>query len=484
MARQELKAVITADATRFTRTMMRIRRTVSRVAMGLAGVAISGGILSVRRVAKFNKAMAEANTIANLGKSDFARLGKEVRGLAVEFGASTDELTGGLYQALSAGVPAENSIEFLAVASRAATAGVTDVKTSVDGLTTAMNSYGMETDQAGKVADVFFQTVKLGKTTFGELSANIGKVATIAAKVGVEFEEMMTAIGQLTLGGLSTEMSITAMKSALQQLLKPSATMIERFKQMEVASGQALIEQVGFAKAIKAIIGPYEDNIDVVTKLFPQIEGLTQILALAGDGADKFAVALDATKNSAGATNEAFAIMSETLAFQFDVAKAKTNELLNQIGEGLLPAVIELVNVFTKLFENKDTVDGLVIAFRSFGDAVLFTAQSLSWVLRMLGKINVLSGAIGLIQDFWLKNKTAENAQTIAHPTSIKGSRVQQAFQADRGKRLDADWARNMGTGSSPWSGDRATAYSETYLRDIKTILEGRLPASGEVFPK
>ena len=481
MARQELKAVITADATRFTRTMMRIRRTVSRVAMGLAGVAISGGILSVRRVAKFNKAMAEANTIANLGKSDFAKLGKEVRGLAVQFGASTDELTGGLYQALSAGVPADNSIEFLAVASRAATAGVTDVKTSVDGLTTAMNAYGIETGEAGRVADVFFQTVKLGKTTFGELSSNIGKVATIASKVGVEFEEMMTSIGQLTLGGLSTEMSITAMKSALQQLLKPSAAMIERFKEMGVANGQALIKQVGFAKAIKSIIGPYEDNIDVVTKLFPAIEGLTQILALAGDGADKFAVALDATKNSAGATNAAFAIMSETLAFQFDIAKAKINELMLKIGEELLPVVTSLVNTFTKLFEDKDTVDGLVIAFRSFGDAVNYTAQALSWVLRMLGKINVLSGAIGLIQDFWFRNKTAENEKQIFHPTSIKGARVQRAFQAERGKRLDADWARNMGTGSTPWSGDRATAYSDTYLREIKLILEGRLPAADVV---
>ncbi|MDA0064519.1 phage tail tape measure protein [Brachyspira hyodysenteriae] len=83
-----------------------------------------------------------------------------------EIGKVPEEVVPALYQSLSAGVPRENVFEFLKTAGEAAIAGVAELKTSVDGLTSVTNAYGTEVLNVNRASDIMFQTVKLGKTDF------------------------------------------------------------------------------------------------------------------------------------------------------------------------------------------------------------------------------------------------------------------------------------------------------------------------------
>ena len=76
-----------------------------------------------------------------------------VRRMSVEFGESTEALAGGLYDILSASVAPGKALDVLAVAARAAKAGLTDTKTAADAITTILNSYGLAAEDAGKVSD-------------------------------------------------------------------------------------------------------------------------------------------------------------------------------------------------------------------------------------------------------------------------------------------------------------------------------------------
>ena len=91
----------------------------------LGAVAAVGGA-SLKMAADFDSAMREVNTMMLLSDEAFSDFSKEVQNLARDMGVNAVEAANALYQAISAGVPKENAVEFLAIATKAAIGGVTD----------------------------------------------------------------------------------------------------------------------------------------------------------------------------------------------------------------------------------------------------------------------------------------------------------------------------------------------------------------------
>ena len=103
----------------------------------------------------------------------------ELLQLSVNSGQALDVLTKGLFDTVSAGIDAAKATEFLGVASRLAIAGVTDVSVATDGLTSAINAYGLSADDANLVASKFFTAQKRGKTTVKDEKSGFAGVSGI-----------------------------------------------------------------------------------------------------------------------------------------------------------------------------------------------------------------------------------------------------------------------------------------------------------------
>ena len=86
--------------------------------------------------ADFEQQMANVATMLDKPAEHMDAFKKGIRAMAVEFGESTETLAGGLYDILSASIPAEKALDVLSVAVRAAKAGMTDTKTAADAITT------------------------------------------------------------------------------------------------------------------------------------------------------------------------------------------------------------------------------------------------------------------------------------------------------------------------------------------------------------
>lgn len=122
--------------------------------------------LATREAMKFNKSMAEVSTLlSGTSKKDFELFKKEVLDFSSSIGIASDEVVPALYQAISAGIPKENVFDFLEVAGKSSIAGVTNLATSVDGLTSVVNAYGQDTISVNKASDLMFTTVRLGRLT-------------------------------------------------------------------------------------------------------------------------------------------------------------------------------------------------------------------------------------------------------------------------------------------------------------------------------
>ena len=136
-----------------------------RLSAIMAAPLVAGG----KVFADFEEQLAKVSTMLDEPAKYMDAYKKAIRDMAVEFGESTQALANGLYDILSASIPAERALDVLAVAVKAAKAGMTDTATSADALTTVLNSYGLSAQYAQSVSDLLFSVVKRGKLTFADL---------------------------------------------------------------------------------------------------------------------------------------------------------------------------------------------------------------------------------------------------------------------------------------------------------------------------
>lgn len=381
----ELKAKITADATNFSKTLSGLNKKItgfvksSAKALGVG--AVVGFIASTREALKFSKGMAEVRTITPMAKKELKDFKTALIDLSNETGQTRDVLVKGLYQALSAGVPKENALAFLETASKSAIAGISDTETAVDGLTSVLNAYNMDASKAGEVSDLFFETVRLGKTTFSELSQNIGQVAPLAKASGVSVESLFASIASLTKQGFKTDIAITAIRGSLTGLLKPTDKLQTQLDKITKAEGVANWQSLGFQKTMDLLSKSVNGSASEMAEMFPNVRGLNGVLAMTGDGATGAAKDLEALSNASGATAKAFAIMDAETSSDIDRLIAVAKNLGAELGETALPLIQnELQSLLAKAKE-----------LRESGDIEKFGKQGVAILKDLLEKIKALA---------------------------------------------------------------------------------------------
>lgn len=320
--------------------------------LGLVGVNRVLGS-SLRKFATFKKGMAAVSTMLNDQTMKFMpAYEKQVRGLAVEMGESTETLSSGLYDILSASVSASKAMKVLRVSTKAAKAGVTDTATAADAITTILNSYSMAAESATEISDKMFATIKRGKLTFGDYAPNIGKVASLAATAGVAFEDLNAAIATLTRAGVQTEIAMTGIRGTITALIDPSKEAIEAAAQFGLVLDQNTLRTVGLVGMMNKL-----RNADIrqLAAIIPNVRALAGFAAgiQNADGALKD---LDMQMNAHGMTQKAFRKMMETTAADIDIWTQSWADFKISVG-GIMGALIkDLRTVKTQI---KDIVESI-----------------------------------------------------------------------------------------------------------------------------
>ena len=315
----------------------------------------------------FEKGIREVITLTGSVGADaaaeFGYFSDGVKAVSKELGIATDVLNNGLYNAISAGVPKENVFDFMTVASKASIAGVTDVNTAVDGLTTVLNAFGIEQKDVMKVSDSLFAAVQGGKTTFDELSRFMFQVGPAAASAGVGIEEVNASIATLTSAGTPTSVATTQIRAALVGLQRPSQEMDAIFQKLGYENAQLALESEGLGFALGAVVDAADGSNGKLTTLLGSVEAVQAANVIAGTGAEKFAAEMERQANSVGATDAAFAEMEKTrslekLTNQFNLMKL-------EVGTALLPKILELADKFRN--DVLPNVRNVVDALKGFG---------------------------------------------------------------------------------------------------------------------
>ena len=369
-------------------------KKLGKIATGF-GIAGAAGLFAITKAAAdFEGKMREVNTMIGLSEEEFKDLSKQVQDTSKSVGKSSSELSSALYQIVSAGVDSAHAIEVLDVAAKAAVAGVTDVETAADGLTTVLNAFKIPASEAEHVADVLFTTVKGGKTTFEELSASMFNVAPIAATAGVKFETVAAALATMTKQGVPTSVATTQLRAAIQQIIKPTADMTKALDKLGYESGQALLAEKGFEAGINDLAGAAGGSLADLGKMFGSVEALSAILALTGENSKTFAADIAATMEASGAKMAAYDEINKGAARQFEILWNKIKTVGEELGAVLLPIVTGLID---KMGGVVDKVSEWIKVHPELTEKLVLFAGVLTGLTLVGGPLMMMSGQIKTI---------------------------------------------------------------------------------------
>ena len=362
-----------------------LSKSFHRLATIVSGAALIGGIRSViRTFAGFETAAVNVQNITGLTTRQMGDLAREIKELPPALGTATD-LMRGLYQAISAGVPRENAVAFLAENAKAAKGNLADLTITVDASTSVLAAYGLEASHTTSVLDAMTKTVDLGKLTFADLAGNIGKGIGIAATAGVTYQELMATMAALTLSGLSVEEAMTGIRNILVTTIKAKpGEMMEKFG---VEMSTAAIKAQGFAGYMGSVAEAVRGNEQATAALFPNIRAMNAAMSLASEeGGRRWNEILGEIVESEGKVETNFERMAGTFNAKSAEMAAQLELLKIKMAEDVMPAIIQamgpaidLLAKFVDLisFKGMNALDENVNSMWTFGDSVNVLAVAL-----------------------------------------------------------------------------------------------------------
>lgn len=376
---------------------------------------VAVGTAATKMGMDFQKGMTKVNTIAQVGKKDLEALSKSTLKLSDDTGVVAKDLAEMEYNALSASVSVKDLTGVVKQSAELSKGGFADANDSLKLLTSTYNVYRGEFEKGNinqvkaseMIADKMMTIQNLGVTTVGELSTQIGNVTSIAKNANMTLDDLGASMIVLTKNGLGTSQSVTGLKAALSNIIKPSEQASKMAESLGLDFSTTAIKTKGFGGFLKDLreklkstspalveaadkVSKYQHMIDgasksqkankeqmrqwkgqlkdakeqlkVLTKsggettgalaqLFGSVEGLGSVLTLTSEyGMKDFQDGLEASKNSLGSTKKAADMMAETTSERFAKALNKLKNRGIELGLKLMPLAekgIKYIEEFT-----------------------------------------------------------------------------------------------------------------------------------------
>lgn len=326
---------------------------------------------AIRNGSVYETSLAKVGTIADLGKLSIQKLGSQITDMSNTMGIAATDVAEATYQAISAGQDTANAVEFAGQAAKLATAGFTSTTSAVDILTTALNAYGLSADQATHISDVLLTTQNLGKTSVDELSSSMGKVIPLAAAYNVSVENLSSGLAVMTANGIATAEATTYTKSMLNEL-GDTGSSVGKILQQQTGKSFAQLSADGksLGDVLQVLYDSVGDDGTAFAGLWSSVEAGTGALSLVSGGADKFNGVLGQMVDSAGATETAYATMTDTFQHSMDSLQTTAENLSIDLFEAMEPGLKEAANWGT------DCLNTLTSALNEGGPAAMLDAAS------------------------------------------------------------------------------------------------------------
>ena len=351
-----------------------------------SSIAAVGGTLAFSALVKdlytfsneFSKSMREVTTISKTVENDLDGYKERIISLTTQIPVAAGESAKALYQIVSAGHDGADGMKILEVSAKSAVGGLTETATAADGITTLLNAYKKNASEAENVSDMLFTTVRLGKTTFGELARSVAQVAPIAASYGVEMDQVLAAVASLTKSGVPTAQAMTQIRAAIIGTSK--------------VLGDGAFKTRTLQEALAEVANKAGGSESKLRELMPEVEGVNGLLGLTGINAKAAASDLEELNNSVGASQAAFEKMAKEGENQIKLLKNNVFAEFSKLGDSMLISVGNVASALNEAFESgniEKVINVLKVLITTYGTykAVLIATAAIQKVSVTMGNI-------------------------------------------------------------------------------------------------
>ena len=316
--------------------------TIGLAAMGAITTAAVGTVAaSTKSAAALEQSMSSVKTLltgidqqAIDARAD--QLTNDVMRISVETGVATTDLADGLYQVISAFQDTADSAAILEIATKAAKAGNAEIVDTVNALAAVTKAYGnTSAEQVQYIANLSFETIRLGQTTMPELANGIQKVSGAAAALNVSQAELYAGFASLTGVMGNTDNVGTALNTLYMKMLKPSTAITKAVQSFGYSSAYAMVQAEGIGNTIKKL-GDYAGSADAFAAMFSmrdlkaaqqilnnydvyteKLEQLQNVTADSEQANNAFQTQIDNCNSSIGIIANSFSVLGQSFGQRF-----------------------------------------------------------------------------------------------------------------------------------------------------------------------
>ena len=304
---------------------------------------------------RMEDAFSRTQAVAGITNGTMMDLSESILSVGKQSRFATEQIAETATVLAQAGYSADEITNVLGSVDKLAVATGTDLKTSVDVLTSVMSVWNKQSTESEKVVDALTAAVNESKAEITSLQNGIQYAGAAAAQMGVSFEETTAAMAAVTNAGIKARGSIgTGFRALATELTKPTARMEKELAKVGLTFDDVNIRSKGFVNVVRTM---KEAGFDA-ERAFKGLErrAATFYLALSSQ-LDAYERIRDSMEEMGTATKAQEARMN-TFAGQIQRLKNILLSITTQVGEpfvdflkNILKGINSLLEVLSKLTE-------------------------------------------------------------------------------------------------------------------------------------
>lgn len=407
---------------------------------------------------EFEASMSKVQAISGATGSDLEALESKAREMGSTTRYSASEAADAMSFMALAGYDTTQMISALPSVLDLATAGELDLARASEIVTGNLNAFGLEAEDAARVADVLSFAQANSGTSAEELASALEVVAPAAAAAGNDIETTSAIIGILADQNIKGSKAGTYLNSMFNDLQKSAVD-------GAVAIGETSV-------AVYDAEGNFRDMGDILVDVEAATEGMTEeqknnalmavfqqqsmkgVNSILNAGTDELVGLKEGLNDSTGAAGEMSAIMDDNLAgsvagmgSSFDELKLRLFDVAEQGFKKVVDKVTEIIDWFASLDDSTlgtiATIAGIIVAV---GPVLIILGSLIKLVGLVSTGISFLTSPIGLaiaafallvaggvlLYKNWdkIKEKVAEMGRNVKQKVEDMKTAVSEKFEA------------------------------------------------------
>ncbi|WP_037500747.1 phage tail tape measure protein [Sphingomonas jaspsi] len=324
-------------------------------AYGGAAAAIYGTIAAIKdgitASIQFRDEIAKIGAVAGLTASQQDKLASSIQSVASNSRFATDEIAQATMVMAQAGFSASDITDSLQNVANLAAASGTSFQEATDVVTGAIGAFQLQTSETAHIADTLTSALNTTKLNIQQVALGIQYAGATAYESKVSFEELTAVMATMAQAGIRSGSTIgTGVRQFLVDLQTPTKKMTAEMTRLGLTMEDLNVKTLGLPEVLRRLgeagfgsasaYGSLETRAAAAYLVLKNNQGLLQ---------EQITL-----QNSLGASAEAAAKGSESLAAEWQRFKNQLNESVDRQIKPATDALRDMLHMFNEMGANED----------------------------------------------------------------------------------------------------------------------------------